>query len=615
MMEPDQLPIWGMEKVKSSTHTVFLHEGAKAASHVAWMVAGETKDARDARASCPWSEQLGGAVHLGWVGGAPNPHRTDWASLRSSGVQLLIIVPDNDEIGQRAISRIAQATGMRALCVRFDSRWPSAFDLANKWPNAEQQPKWWKGKEYIGPRLQDMLSPATWATRRKQADGRGRPTYELRDEFIGDWLISLTPTLLIHSHYTMLRLDPATFNLKMKPFAHRNVDVFSLLAEVPSLQYDGMTYKPFRLGEEKSNRILLSDRRKLEINVYVPPFIRPVAGDVKPFLDFMEYLIPIESDRHEVLKWCASLIACPEIHLPYALLLISEQQGVGKSTLSDYILRPLVGEWNVSMPSENQIIEGAFNEWQVEKRLVIVGEIYSGERNNRGYNRLKDPITASNVHVNRKNVREYELPNFVQFVLCSNSTKALAIAEGDRRLLVPKVTENLRDKAYWKFLYGWLESGGLSAIAQWAIDFVAKHDAVSPADRAPDTSTKRAIQNENVPPGQDFARQLAHTAMGMMGNSPPVKVVLTMPDVREWVARRRGILTSDRTMDSASNLKKAMMKVGMMIPYPDLNGETRLDVKSHRTVVLANFELPPGTNWADIKEHHVTADKLLPLPL
>ncbi len=482
--------------------------------------------------------------------------------LRRTGVKELFIVPDNDEIGQRAVSKISKATGMRALCIRFDSRFPAGFDLADRWPNAKEQPKWWRGHEYVGPLPQDLLSPATFATKRKPAEGKGHPTYELREEFIGDWLVSLTPTMIVHRKYTMLRLDPATFNLRMKPFAHRNVKVADLLAEIPSLQHDGLTFQPFRRGEENANRILTSRDRKREINVYVPPFIKPQAGDAKPFLDFMDYVFPIESDRKEVLKWCASLIACPEIHLPYALLLISQQQGVGKSTLSDFILRPLVGEWNVSLPSEHEIIEGSFNEWQVEKRLAIVGEIYSGERNNRGYNKLKDPITASQVYVNRKNVKQFELPNFVQLVLCSNSAQALTIAENDRRYLVPKVTESLRDKAWWKEFYGWLESGGLPIIAHWAERYVAEHGAISPADRAPDTSTKRAIQNENIPPGQDYAKQLAHQAMAMLGHSPPVKVVLTMPDVREWVARRRDIMVGDRTLDSANNLKKAMVAVG-----------------------------------------------------
>jgi hypothetical protein len=78
-----------------------------------------------------------------------------------------------------------------------------------------------------------------------------------------------------------------------------------------------------------------------------------------------------------VLKWCATLIARPSIRMGYGLLLISEQQGIGKTTLGAHILAPLVGLHNTSFPGENDITS-AFNEWVAHKRLAVISEIYSG---------------------------------------------------------------------------------------------------------------------------------------------------------------------------------------------------------------------------------------------
>ena len=43
--------------------------------------------------------------------------------------------------------------------------------------------------------------------------------------------------------------------------------------------------------------------------------------------------------------------------MSYGVLLVSETQGVGKSTLGEAILTPLVGEWNVSFPNEKQVTD------------------------------------------------------------------------------------------------------------------------------------------------------------------------------------------------------------------------------------------------------------------
>jgi hypothetical protein len=114
----------------------------------------------------------------------------------------------------------------------------------------------------------------------------------------------------------------------------------------------------------------------------------------------MEYLFINESERHEALRWCATLIARPDIRMHYGMLLISERQGVGKTTLGAGILAPLVGIQNVGFPGENDIT-AAFNEWVAHKRLAIVSEIYSGS-SWKAYHALKAVITDKDITVNQK---------------------------------------------------------------------------------------------------------------------------------------------------------------------------------------------------------------------
>lgn len=96
------------------------------------------------------------------------------------------------------------------------------------------------------------------------------------------------------------------------------------------------------------------------VNTYRPPTIKPIKGNPKPFLKYMRHLIPNATDRIEMLRWCATLMARPDIKMLYGILLISTTQGVGKSTLGEAILSPIVGMWNVSVPTEKEIVESLF---------------------------------------------------------------------------------------------------------------------------------------------------------------------------------------------------------------------------------------------------------------
>ena len=112
-----------------------------------------------------------------------------------------------------------------------------------------------------------------------------------------------------------------------------------------------MTYDP----GEHSGMINRGGRRL--VNCYRPPTIKMAKGEPKLFVEFMEHLVPDEGDRKKLLRWIATLIARPDIRMTYGVLLISTVQGVGKGTLGEAILTPLVGKWNVAVPNEQQLID------------------------------------------------------------------------------------------------------------------------------------------------------------------------------------------------------------------------------------------------------------------
>lgn len=135
-LEPEGLlPLWGIDQLKKHS-IVFLHEGAKAARAVRRMVEAASPEMKRALAAHPWGADLSHAAHIGWIGGALNPHRTDWSPL-AKGVERVVIVADNDAPGHAAVPKIARALAgypVKVEALRFDDRFPTGFDLADPFP-------------------------------------------------------------------------------------------------------------------------------------------------------------------------------------------------------------------------------------------------------------------------------------------------------------------------------------------------------------------------------------------------------------------------------------------------------------------------------------------------
>jgi hypothetical protein len=241
---------------------------------------------------------------------------------------------------------------------------------------------------------------------------KGRPAHRVRTEFADEWIVTAHPQVFINKRRTDRILTAEQFNTTVRPFSDVE-DTARLLIHHHSCHADGLEYLP---GEPAG--VVVVDKRRV-MNTYRPGHIREKAGSIQPFNEYMIHLVPDEGDRHELSRWCATLIARPDIRMHYGVLLISETQGVGKSTLGEAILAPLIGLDNVSFPTEQAILKSDFNYWIAHKRLAIIQEIFSGQ-NKKVYDNLKSTMTDRYVDVNKKNIPNYRLRNYVQ-VLASSS--------------------------------------------------------------------------------------------------------------------------------------------------------------------------------------------------
>lgn len=492
-MEPEgKLPFW---KPSTSTHSrLMIHEGAKSAAYVEklCMNGGVLEDG----SIHPWYYYLQQFEHWGMIGGALAPHRTDYKELHEHTPGEVIYVCDNDPPGKNALKHVSKNYGKAMKGVMFDDRFKPSWDLAEDIP-----PEFFKLGRYIGPLFEAFVSFATRATTMVEVEGSKKQVATLNREFEQEWTHCVSPEIFVHKDYPdrMLTLDE--FNNAVRPFSDVK-NTANLLQSDASSKGMSLRYSPALPSGLYGS---IEDGRC--INTYTPSIIKPLKGDATPWEEFLEHLVPFAGDRHELCSWVSTLVARPDIKMHYGVLLISENQGVGKGTLGEKILTPLVGASNVSSPSEQTIVDSNYNYWVAHKRLAVIHEIYSGH-SSKAYNKLKSYITEQIITVSRKYQAEYNIENWLHVLACSNSKRAIRLSEDDRRWFLPRITEKKKPEAYWIKFNDWLkEENGLQIIRWWCEEFVRINGAVSIGSDAPSSSMKREMIAENYSAGQTVVAQ------------------------------------------------------------------------------------------------------------
>lgn len=554
-MEPDGfLPLWGMEGIGNHT-TVFIHEGAKAARYCRWMTEGKTPEARKARETHPWGNELCAGAHVGWIAGALNPERTDWAQLRKIGITKAYIVADNDQPGRAAVQRISHGIDMVAYQVLFSGDWNSGFDLADPFPQ-EMYGEIDGVAYYKGPSMRDCMYPCTWMTNLIPNPEGGRPTAVLRDHVRDAWIYVDEADLFVCRDMPNIIRNEQQLN-KMLASMCSVKEISRLILRTWQDKAIKIAYCP-----DKEARIV-NHNGITSINVHMPSSIVAKQGNAAPWIEYLEYMFEDEEERHQVMRWCATLIARPQVHMEYAMLLISETQGIGKTTLGSHILAPLVGRHNVSFPREEDIVGGTFNGWAAQKRLICVNEIYSGH-SWKAYHSLKSLITDRYITLNEKYKSAYVVDNWGHVLANSNSTKALKIENDDRRWFAPRVTEKKWPKKKFDALYQWLSSGGLSIVKYWAETF---GDYVSRGEVAPMTDRKRNMIEESHSEAYKEMRALGEA---LADHKKPAAFV--MRNAIEWIKaqQKRPVFESDHEM------RKALKGIGVVMPKEQYKVNGRL---------------------------------------
>lgn len=533
------LPLYGLENIKEHS-TVLIVEGAKTARHVQWMADGATPEAIAARKAHPWGEQLQHICVCGWSSGALSPDRTDWTPIQKNGITRAYVSLDNDSVGVAALPAIAKNLRCVTHALMFSEEWPVSADLYDDFPE-----KFFKeidgNKYYIGPSFHDCLHPATYMTDLIEVLDSKTPKFVpvLRSHVRNLYQYMEEAQAFCYLEMPEIIRNAETLDAMLRPFSDTKKTSELLLAN-----FNGRAIS-FDYSPETTKRRIIIDGRPV-INLYTPPTLKAQDGSPEPWLEFLEQLIPIETERHQLKRWIATLYAKPEVRMIYAPLLVSQQTGTGKSTLGR-ILAHLVGMQNASFPSE-QAIAGEFNAWIAQKRLVVINEIYQG-KSWKMFNKLKDLITEPTVTLRKMHRDPMDISNWVHFCMFSNSFSALKVDSQDRRVFIPTVTETRWADDKWLAFHDWLSSGGYSIIANWCLNF---GDYVKRGERAPDTERKTEMIESSRSKASMRIEELSDKLMEQEACS------ISVVEVQEWL----DIVTKEKVYESPLEIRKMFQSFG-----------------------------------------------------
>jgi hypothetical protein len=318
-------------------------------------------------------------------------------------------------------------------------------------------------------------------------------------------------------------------------------------------------------------------------NLYREPTIKPGdSAKASPWLDHVHKVFG-DDDAEHIVKWCAQRVQHPETKINHALVLGSEQHGVGKDAML-YPVQYAVGPWNFKNANPQQALR-RFNPFLKAVILRISEARDLGELSRyQFYDHTKDMAASppEQLLVDEKFLREYYILNCVGLLITTNHlTDGLYLPAEDRRHYVAWSNLTPGDFAdqYWDNLFAWYENGGNGHVAAYlqTLDI----SGFDPKKPPPKTQAFWNIVDANrSPEDSDLA-----DVLDLLGNpeATTLQVVIDKADRRfaEWLMDHK----------NRRNIPRRFGDCGyVVVRNPDRNdGFWR--IKDRRQVVYALREL------------------------
>jgi len=149
-----------------------------------------------------------------------------------------------------------------------------------------------------------------------------------------------------------------------------------------------------------------------------------------------------------VLDWLAHMLQKPT-DLPGVGLIMTGAKGVGKDTLGDFLQEFIVGKHLSTNYTTNKQFFGTHDMGKLNKFLIKLEETSRKDCFDNS-SELKATITACQITVNPKGVKEITSDNFARYIFTTNKANPVDMSDGERRfVLLPCSSKRKGDYAFW----------------------------------------------------------------------------------------------------------------------------------------------------------------------
>ena len=201
-------------------------------------------------------------------------------------------------------------------------------------------------------------------------------------------------------------------------------------------------------------KIEISPNGQYKINNFMSSEIIPIYGnDAEPMLNHINYLCDeVEADKQHLLNWLAYNVQHPENKIKHAILLGSQHQGTGKSTVID-VMRQLLGTNNTNSLSTKDL-SNSKQDWLNNKVFIAVEEVKNMKPSQ--MNNLKRYITEDSAMVDVKFGEYKAQTNYANFIFTTNEERSLYLDEYDRRYFIIFSKSSAKEPEYYLKLNNWM---------------------------------------------------------------------------------------------------------------------------------------------------------------
>jgi len=238
------------------------------------------------------------------------------------------------------------------------------------------------------------------------------------------------------------------------------------------------------------------------LNLYRPPTIVPGDPQLAGMWIDLAYKVFLKEDGDHFIKWCAQRVQTPQIKINHALVIGSDDHGIGKDSLLEG-LRRAVGPYNVKEVTPQTLL-GRFNGY-LQSVVMRCNEARDlGEMTRYQFYDHTKAYTASppdTLSCDEKNVKEHHILNCTGVIITTNhKTDGIYLPPEDRRHYVAWSERVATDfeEGYWTKFWNWLNDGGDRHVAAYLATFdLSSFDPKAPP---PKTDAFWEIVNSNRTP-------------------------------------------------------------------------------------------------------------------